>query len=67
MGLGITAPGSGIISHGIGISSFLSDQETDYTILLGSGTKNCDAFGFKVDNFGYKKESAMKKHTSLRP
>ena len=50
---GITAPGSEITSHVIEISSFLTDQETGYTIFVGSGTKICHAFVIKDQKFGY--------------
>ena len=51
---GITAPGSGITSHGIGISSFLRDQRSGCTIFVGSGTKICYVFGIKDQKFGYR-------------
>ena len=56
VGSGITAPRSGITSHGIEVSSFffLRYQGSGCTIFAGSGTKICDAFGIKDQKFEYK-------------
>ena len=51
---GIAAPGSGITSHGIGISSFMRDQGSGCTIFVGSRTNIGRAFGIKDQKFGYK-------------
>ena len=50
----ITTLGSGIIDHGIGISSFVKDQRSGCTIFVGSGTKIGHAFGIKDHKFAYK-------------
>ena len=53
-GSGITALGLRITSHGIGISSFLGDQGSGYSIFVRPGTKICHSFGIKDQKFGYK-------------
>ena len=65
MGSEITALGSGITDHGIGISSYFRDQGSGYTIFVGSETKTGHAFGIKFRNLRTKIESALKKHTWL--
>ena len=52
MGSWITAPGSGITSHGIGISSFLKDQGTGLPFLWDA--KVCHAFEIKDQKLWYK-------------
>ena len=54
VGSWITALGSEITSHGIRISSFLRDQGSGCTIVVGSGNTICHAFGIKGQKFGYK-------------
>ena len=53
-GSGIKGLGSGIISHGIGISSVLRYQGSGCSIFVGSGTKICHAFGIRDHKFEYK-------------
>ena len=53
MGSEITTLGSGIIDHGIGISSSFRDQGSGCTIFVGSGTKIGHAFGIKDQKFAY--------------
>ena len=63
---GITAPGPGITSHGIMISSSFKDLVSGCTIFMGSGAKICCTIGIKDQKFGTKMGSAMRKHTSLQ-
>ena len=51
MGSGIIATESKITSHCIGISSFFTDQGSGITIVMGLGTKFCQAFGIKNQKF----------------
>ena len=60
MGPGTTAPGSGITSQGIGISSFLRDQGSGCTIFVASGTKTGMLLGTRIKNLGRKMGSALK-------
>ena len=54
MGSGITAIGSGITDHGIGISSFLGIRDQAVPHFVGSGKKIGHAFGIKDHKFAYK-------------
>ena len=54
MGYLIIVPGSGITSHGIGMSRFLRDRGLGCTVFVGSGTKPFHAFGIKDQKYGYK-------------
>ena len=64
-GIWITAPGSGITSHGIGIRDFLSDQGSSSCIIFaGTGTTLLE---LRIRNLGTKMGSAMKKYTCLTP
>ena len=61
MGSEITALGSGITDHGIGISRFFRDQGSGCGILVGSGTKIGHAFGIKDPKFAFKNGTSEEK------
>ena len=65
MGSGITALGSEITDHGIGISSFLGDQGSGYTIFVGSGTKIGHALEIKDQKYAYKNGICSDEKTHL--
>ena len=62
----VTAPGSGITSHTIRISSFLRDQGTDCTLFVGPGTSICHAFEIKDQKFGHSNGISDEKTYSTR-
>ena len=51
-GIWVTALGSEITSHGIGISIFLRGQGSGCTTFEGSGAKVCQAFGSGITSHG---------------
>ena len=67
MGSEITALGSGITDHGIGISRFFRDQGSGRSILVGSGTKIGHAFGVKDPKFAFKNGTSEEKTDLVLP
>ena len=72
VGFGITAPGSGITSHVIGIRIFFFLEIREYRdkampFLWDEGPKFVTLLESRIRNLGTKKGSAMQKYTSLRP